>query len=219
MTELFVSYSHRDRAPVARMVGALEKNGYQVWWDRRLRPYQAFGQEIEAALKASGCAVVAWSSRARDSLWVRAEATEAWESGKLLQVSLDGSDPPLPFTMIHLLNFAGWSGRVGDPPWELFEEAIQAVVRGDTQEPMRVDPATASAGEPPSRLSGFGSAAAVGAASLSLIIVAAGIVGVGAAGLFSAERFGLLTSGMFLAALVAFGHMLTRVIKISLASG
>ncbi len=124
MTQIFVSYSHRDRKPVGRVVEGLEQAGYQVWWDRQLRPYQAFGQEIEAALTDSRCAVVAWSARARNSLWVQAEATEALESDKLLQVSLDNVRPPLPFTMIHLLSFAEWSGRVGEPPWELFEEAI-----------------------------------------------------------------------------------------------
>ncbi len=69
-----------------------------------------------------------------------------------------------------------------------------------------------------SGLGGFGSAAAIGEASLGLIVVAAGLVVVGAAGVFSAERFGEVTTAMFLGALVAFGHMLTQVIKTALAS-
>ena len=211
MADLFVSYSHADCAPVSNLAQGLEKTGYEVWWDRRLRAHQDFGLEIEAALRKANCAIVAWSRTARDSLWVRAEATAAWEDHKLVQLSLDGAKPPLPFTMIHLLDFSKWSGGIGDPSWHDLEDAVESVLKGDVSVP------TAS-GSTALKLGGFGPAAAVGGASLALVMVAAGIVGIGASGVFSTNLFGVITGGMFLTALLAFAHMLTRVIRISLAS-
>ena len=211
MSEVFVSYSHRDQEKVSRIAGALEKSGFETWWDRRLRAHQDYGLEIEAALRRANCAVVAWSAGARDSLWVRAEATEAWETDKLVQITLDGAKPPLPFTMIHLLNLSGWGGETSNPLWSELQGAVEAVMNGRKQ-------ALEESRTRPLQLAGFGGSAAVGAASLGLIIVASGIVGVVAAGGYSTDLFGLLSSGMFLAALLTFGHMLTRVIKISRAS-
>jgi hypothetical protein len=43
-------------------------------------------------------------------------------------------------------------------------------------------------------------------------------VAIGVKGAFSANVFGVITAGMFLAALVAFAHMLTRIVKVAVAS-
>jgi hypothetical protein len=211
MAELFVSYTHADLEPVSNIARNLESAGHEVWWDRRLRAHQDFGVEIETALDSSQCAVVAWSSTARKSLWVRAEATAAWDSGKLVQISLDGAKPPLPFTMIHLLDFSNWRGRIDDLCWGSLQEAIECVVRGD------VSLATEQK-QTAMRLGGFGVVAGIGAASLALVLIAAGLVGVGASGLFSANSFGVISFGMLLMALLAFTHMVTQVITTYLAS-
>jgi hypothetical protein len=210
MADLFVSYSHVDRQPVSRLAGALQTDGHDVWWDERLHAHQDFGAEIEASLRRSNCAIVAWSATARDSLWVRAEATAAWESRKLVQLSLDGARPPLPFTMIHLLDFSK-DDLTSGPSWLALGAAIDAVVHGKGALP-------ASLASPRVQLAGFGRSAVVGAASLGLVIVAAGLVAVAANGQLSAGTFGLMTTGMFLAALLAFARMLSRVISVALAT-
>ncbi len=211
MAALFVSYSHADREPVSGIAQGLERSGHDVWWDRRLRAHHDFGKEIESALSDATCAVVAWSSTARDSLWVRAEATAALDSAKLVQLSLDGGKPPLPFTMIHVLDFSIGRCDADSPSWPLLEEAIDLVVRGER-------PKAAIPAKPKVGLAGLAPQAVIGAASLALIITAAGIVGVGVTGLVSTNVFGIFTIAMFLAALLTFGHMLTRVITVSLAS-
>jgi hypothetical protein len=211
MPELFVSYSHTDYKPVSNIALCLEMKGYQVWWDLRLRANQDFGMEIEAALKNANCAVVAWSNTARNSLWVRAEATVALESGKLVQLSLDGTKPPLPFTMIHLLDFSNWRGQIDDVSWHHLQDAVESVLRGNVS--MAVAPKFATV-----RLSGFGPMAVVGGASLALVLIAAGLVGLGATGLYSANLFGAISSGMLSMAMLAFTYMVTRMISIYLAS-
>jgi len=211
MKGVFVSYSRRDWKPVSEIASGLEKIGYEVWWDHRLQAGQDFGKVIEAALREANCAVVAWSRTASDSIWVRAEATEALQSGKLVQLSLDGAEPPLPFTMVHFFDFSRWSGQAGDPPWRDFSGSVESVMEGEMSgqvSPERVH----------RRLGGFEPIVVAGAASVALVLAAAGIVGLGAGGTFSPNVFGVITGGMFLTALLSFTHMMTRVIKIALAS-
>ena len=211
MTDVFVSYSRGDHERVSSIAQGLKETGFAVWWDRRLVGAEDFGMAIETALENSDCAVVAWSSEARNSLWVRAEANEAFEASKLVQLTLDGTRPPLPFTMLHYLTFASWSGRVPDPPWPELEAAVAAAASGE----LDLQPRERG---PRARLAGFERQVAIGGASIALTILAAGAVGAAAADRFSADLFGLVAGGMFLAALVAFGHLLTELIKVSLAS-
>jgi hypothetical protein len=209
MGQVFVSYSHQNRSPVSRIARALSESGYEVWWDSKLRSHQDFGKEIEAALGDAKCAVVAWSSHARDSLWVRAEATEALNARKLVQVSLDGSRPPLPFTMIHLLNLSQWSGEPADPPWEELRDAVDAVIWGV---PSRLPAAV------PPRLGGLLSSALLGVGALVLALLAAGLTGAAAAGAFSSTMFDILAIGLLCVSVPAFLYMLFRFIKIMRAS-
>jgi len=130
MPKLFVSYSHTDQDPVSRIAKRLEQRGHDVWWDQRLMGGHDFGSEIESALVDAKCAVVAWSNTARNSLWVRAEATVARESGKLVQLSLDGSKPPLPFNMIHSLDFSRWRGDPSEPRFVKLEDSVETVLQG-----------------------------------------------------------------------------------------
>jgi len=209
MPEVFVSYSHSDREAVARIAAELEKRGHGVWWDRHLNGGQDFGNAIESALRDARCAVVAWSGTARRSLWVRAEATLALESDKLVQLALDDAKPPLPFTMLHLLDFSGWRGGGGDVPFIELEQSVKNVVHGGVAaQPPHAEP----------RLGGLAPAAAVGAASLALVILAAGLVGLTATGAFTAGAFGLVSSAMLLVAMLAFGYMLTNIVTTYFAS-
>jgi len=67
-------------------------------------------------------------------------------------------------------------------------------------------------------LGGFGPTVVVGGASLALVIVAAGLVGLGSAGVFTPSVFGVVSEGMLLTAMLAFGHMLRNIISTYLAS-
>jgi len=210
MADLFVSYASADREPVCAIASRLEQTGHQVWWDVRLRAHQDYGKEITAALQQARCAIVAWSTTARDSIWVRAEATAALESDKLVQLSLDGAKPPLPFTMIQLLDFSKAREQTDDLSWRHLVESVDAVLGGRAS----AVPAQAAG----VRLAGFGPLVAVGGASLALVLLAAGCVVLAATKSFSANLFGLISGAMLLAAMLAFAYMLIRFIKIYLAS-
>lgn len=215
MKEVFVSYTHQDTTPVETIVERLAGRGHSVWWDRSLLGGSDFGLEIQVALAASKCAVVAWSKAAKYSLWVRAEANSAREAGKLVQLSLDGTEPPLPFSMLHALDFRNDDGSPDAPPMRELLLSVEAVSAGGARS-RALEPALEERARAVD-LAGFGRVAAVGGASLGLVLLASALVGA-APYLHSADVFGLASTALFLLAVLGFAHMLVRVILTFVAS-
>src|SRR5882757_6130018 len=121
MADVFLSYARATQSRIAQIGDALEGRGYSLWWDKALNASDDYAMVIEAQLDAAGCVVVAWSAQARQSLWVRAEANEALDSGKLVQINLDGTRLPLPFRALQFLDFARWRGERQGTPWSEFD--------------------------------------------------------------------------------------------------
>ena len=111
MADVFISYARADRQKIAKLAAALEAQGFSVWWDRQILGGAEFAKDIERELQAAKVAVVAWSVQGNDSPWVRDEATIAQRQGKLVPISLDGSEAPMGFGQFQAIDFAGWSGN------------------------------------------------------------------------------------------------------------
>lgn len=94
------------------MADAMRSAGYDVWIDDELPAHRAFSLEIEEKLQAARAVLVLWSEDARASRWVPAEADLAYNADKLVQISVDGVLPPLPFNRIHCEMAPGWDGDV-----------------------------------------------------------------------------------------------------------
>ena len=58
-----------------------------------------------------------WSADAAKSQWVRAEADAARELGTLVQATIDGTMPPMPFNQIQCAELRGWDGERQRPGW------------------------------------------------------------------------------------------------------
>lgn len=112
MADVFLSYDRADSEPAERLAGVLNNMGWSVWWDRELQPRadQTFSKVIQDEISHAGALLVLWSERANQSDWVRAEAAEGLKSRKLIQASLDGATPPLPFSAYHFASLAEWNG-------------------------------------------------------------------------------------------------------------
>jgi hypothetical protein len=210
MADVFLSYARATRPRVAELGDALESGGYSLWWDKALNASDDYAMVIEAQLDAAACVVVAWSAQARQSLWVRAEANEALDSGKLVQINLDGTRLPLPFSVLHFLDFTRWRGERQGTPWSEFDTRVAAQLRGEKVA------AAAFAPEPP--LQGFGNIALIGWAAIAVaafMAVAVGLVATGgmAPATFSAAALAGLALAAILLALAAF-----ILIRISMAS-
>ncbi len=196
MADVFISYSRADEAKAAALVAAVEQDGRSLWWDRRLAAGGDYADVIEREIAAASSVVVAWSTNARDSLWVRAEANEALDQGKLVQINLDGAKLPLPFTMLHFLDFRQWGGARDQAPWPQLRSRIDSALgQGLAGESVgrRPDPGGVPiVAGPESPLQGFGRLAALGWAALGTAALLALSVLVVARRLISADAFGVI---------------------------
>ncbi|MEO8455187.1 MAG: toll/interleukin-1 receptor domain-containing protein [Sphingomicrobium sp.] len=111
MANIFLSYDHDDAARAAPIVTAFEKAGHNVWWDRHIHGGAQYNTEIENAVAAADALVVLWSERSVQSAWVRDEAAEGRERGKLVPVSLDGTRPPMGFRQFQTIDLSSAKGR------------------------------------------------------------------------------------------------------------
>ena len=70
-----------------------------------------------------------WSGRPTppQSEWVRAEADMARNQKKLIQTSIDGRDPPMPFNQLHYVSLADWDGSDDHPGWSKVKESLAAL--------------------------------------------------------------------------------------------
>jgi TolB-like protein/tetratricopeptide (TPR) repeat protein len=159
MVDVFVSYARSDKALVAPMVAALEKQGWSVWWDPAIAPGQEFDRQIAAELQSAAAVLVVWTRQSVDSRWVRGEARDAADRGILVPVRLGNVQLPIDFRALHTANLS----EAADPADSAsFEEVVRAIAtliahrRAPQPDDTRVEiaPAAASAeGRGPVRVS------------------------------------------------------------------
>jgi hypothetical protein len=211
MADVFLSYAHRNLRRVASIAAAIEKVGLSLWWDRRLRAGDDFTLTIERELDGAKCVAVAWSHAARASLWVRAEATEALDAGKLIQVRLDDVKPPLPFTIVEMLDFRRWRDDPKRTPWPELEDRVRKLAKSGAQ---AIDYAVFTG--PP--LQDMGSAAVPGWVSIGLVIFVSTLTLQLPSNGVDANSYGALTSASFAVACVMLALTLARIVRTALAS-
>src|SRR5690349_11754303 len=130
MSDVFVSYARSTEAQAKRVADALKALGHKVWRDDELPAHRAYSDVIEERLRSAKAVVVLWSAEAARSQWVRAEADIAREAGTLVQVTLDGTIPPLPFNQIQCADLNGWTGDTAAPGWRKVEGSVALLVGG-----------------------------------------------------------------------------------------
>ena len=128
MADIFVSYGRSADAQAHQVAEALRGAGYAVWRDDELPPHRAYSDVIEERLRSAKAVIVLWSAEAARSQWVRAEADIAREAGTLVQVTLDGTLPPLPFNQIQCADLSGWSGDTSTAGWRKVEGSVALLV-------------------------------------------------------------------------------------------
>ena len=117
MSDIFISYARSTAAQAQAVAGALRGLGYGVWLDDELPAHRAYAEVIEERLKAAKAVVVIWSADAVKSHWVRAEANAALDAGTLLQLTVDGVMPPMPFNQVQCADMAEWGGDTKSAGW------------------------------------------------------------------------------------------------------
>lgn len=131
MADVFISYSREDEAVARRVAKSLEASGLDIWWDANLPAHRAYSEEIEHNLKSAKAVVVLWSAAAARSQWVRAEADFARNAGTIVQCSVDGTLPPMPFNQIQCAQIKGWRGNPKHAGWMKVKHSVDTIVRGE----------------------------------------------------------------------------------------
>jgi len=127
MSDVFISYARSSQEQAKNVEEALRGAGYDVWRDSDLPAHRAYSEVIEERLQSAKAVVVLWSAEAAKSHWVRAEADAARESGTLVQASVDGSLPPIPFNQIQFADLADWAGKGDHPGWAKLAASVAAL--------------------------------------------------------------------------------------------
>ena len=137
MSDIFLSYSSKDKAKAQIIAKALEAQGCSVWWDRVIPPGKTFDEVIEQELDASKCVVVLWSKESVKSQWVRTEASEGNRRRILIPILIEDVQPPLAFRLIEAANLIDWKGTLPHPEFDLLLDSISKILGrplyGDTE--------------------------------------------------------------------------------------
>ena len=108
MSHVFVSYARPDEPLAEQIANALREQGFEVWRDDDLPAHRPYAEVIEERIRGAAAVVVLWSCEAVKSQWVRAEADTARGALTLVQATIDGTMPPMPFNQIHCADLQEW---------------------------------------------------------------------------------------------------------------
>jgi TolB-like protein len=133
---VFLSYARSSEEQATHAERALRNAGYAVWRDTELPAHLSYADVIEERLKSAKAVLVLWSKEAARSQWVRAEADAARELGTLIQASVDGTVPPIPFNQIQCADLRGWSGDDDHAGWRKLRASVVALA-GQAEEPVK----------------------------------------------------------------------------------
>ncbi|WP_294122441.1 TIR domain-containing protein [Sphingomonas sp.] len=142
---VFISYARSSEGLANRAAEVLRGAGYSVWRDDELPAHRSYAEVIEERLKSAKAVVVLWSAEAAKSQWVRAEADTARGTGTLVQASVDGTLPPMPFNQIQCADLKDWDGATDSPGWQKLESSVAALVGGTDGEATAAAPAAVRA--------------------------------------------------------------------------
>lgn len=128
MAKLFLSYSRKDETKARRFSEWLEREGHDVWRDEDdIGGGASFSAEIEKALNDCDAVLVLWSAASVQSMWVRDEAGYARDAGKLIPLSLDGTEAPLGFRQLQAIGLSQSKGQRAPPNAERIRRAIERI--------------------------------------------------------------------------------------------
>jgi hypothetical protein len=146
MSDIFISYKREEQTVARKLADALEGEGWTVWWDPKLRVGERFNDVIEKALNEAKCAIVLWSKRSVESLYVKDEATHALNQNKLMPVKVEEVKLPFRFEELQTLSLCGWDGSKEFSEFRRLVEDISEIIRSRQREHPKgmLKPGTAS---------------------------------------------------------------------------
>lgn len=129
MSDIFISYSSKDRPWIEGFAKTLETHGWSVWWDRNIPTGGSFNAVIRQELSKAKCAIVVWSEQSVESEWVQAEAAEAKQQDKYLPIKINESEIPLGFTQRTYQSLVDWEAGVEHAGFSQLLKDIERLVK------------------------------------------------------------------------------------------
>ena len=108
MSDVFISYSRKDRNLAEQLAKDLIQQNISIWYDTSIIAGELFANVILANLNNAKAVVVIWSPNSIHSEWVRSEASRARRRNSIVPVQTDSvteDDIPPPFDQLHTINF------------------------------------------------------------------------------------------------------------------
>jgi hypothetical protein len=108
MSDVFISYSHKNREVAERLAETLQRDNWSVFWDKKIPSGAEWDAMVKFELGIAKCVIVLWSSISQKSLWVNGEAAEAYARDTYLPFTIDGSPPPSLFDRKQSPSLQAW---------------------------------------------------------------------------------------------------------------
>jgi hypothetical protein len=128
MSDIFVSYSRKDKQKAQAIAEALIEQGWSVWWDRKIPAGKTFDEIIDLELAAAKCVFVLWSKSSIASNWVKEEANEAQTRNILVPVLIEDTKIPLGFRRIQAADLINWDGNKKEVDFVVLLNGINSIV-------------------------------------------------------------------------------------------
>jgi formylglycine-generating enzyme required for sulfatase activity len=128
MSDIFISYKREEQPQARKLADALQRRGWSVWWDPKLRAGEHFDDAIERALNDASCVIVIWSKLSVNSKYVKDEATYALNRNKLVPIAIEEVDLPFRFEGIQTGQLFDWDGSDGFPEYEKLVTDIMSIL-------------------------------------------------------------------------------------------
>lgn len=125
MPDVFVSYARADAEQAQQVADELRSHGYSVWRDDEIPANRAYADVIQEHLQSAKAVIVLWSAEAAKSQWVRSEAEAARKLNTLIQVTLDGLIPPMPFDQFQCADLTSWDKKQSGRGWHKLVSSVR----------------------------------------------------------------------------------------------
>jgi hypothetical protein len=120
MSDIFFSYSSKDRERVQPLRDALANYGFSVFWDQEMPANIDWDAWIREQLNGARCAIVLWSAHSVASDNVRHEAFIAKRQNKMIPAMLDLFEAdrfPMGLYAVQAVNLSAWGGDHEHEEW------------------------------------------------------------------------------------------------------
>ena len=137
-SDVFMSYAREDKDTARKLKNALEFKDWEVFVDEQdIPPGSYWAEELEKNLDSARCVVVLWSTDSVASSWVKYEANEAEERGKLVPALIGAVAERIPVSLrkVHAADLVEWGGDLEHAGFTQLVEVVEKRIELGPQVP------------------------------------------------------------------------------------